>query len=1094
MSVRCIIRKASIGIFFLFLAGITSCGGGGSDNSINIDKGVFGPNVWGTPDTFRGSGIINDEHFVFGGPLSQGQKGDILFQNDKIRVIIQKPTRNTGVGMFGGNIIDADRFRPSSEGGNDQFGTMFPLINLSWTSNYQRLEIINADFANGPVVVRATGILDVYDYIQTNIIVPFAKIFAGANLNFIGQFDDVFNPFKNVPELRSFNPIIVTDYTLKSDASYIILETRLQNDGDKPIKMVVGDWINGSGTLELFVPKLGFVRKAQVDNSTALIYEGLQDDVNVSYGYFYNPIQFVKEDGTLPASASLSVSGVTPMVLGEESLLNIIPLEGSDPKINFTLEPGSRTITRYFVVGTGDVASVMDEGYKAVGISKIRLSGQVMDSSNQPVKNARVVAFDASDPDPANQAPVTVAMSDGEGNFSMNLSSGRDIKDQIFGSGTYAIRVYKEGYVFAGGPYAGKCTGGSIDTAAQTVTGVKCGLGSSGTVSMTASENGHPIPARVTVVGFEPSPIHPDGIPGNFGKWGDVNLEERPYGIVDLLYLDPSGSLAPTGHHRVIGTNQFRLEPGEYEVYVTHGPEYSVFKKRFTVPPGGTVSVDATLQKVVDTSGYVCADFHLHSIKSADSVWGLDSRVRAALAEGMDIIVSSDHDFVTDYQPVIDRLGFGDRMASMSGDEITPLAFGHLGVYPILADPASTTGGAYDYTYVPSDDIIDPSHDQVQTLDQILKGVDESYSGTQVLQMNHIMDKATGNFAISGLVTSTAFGVEALSTYADPVNFRMPANTNQAGGFQAPFPMGTSGMFSPNFTALELTIGAYPDTLDHLMQTGLPTYFNLLNLGLLKTATTDSDSHTQVREPLGTPRNYVMSSVDPRDGIGTAYQSINKEEIAVNVNAHRSIASNGIFLTAALKKTSGPGEVTLGGTLQGTGDVTLNLEISSNEYFDWDKVEVYANTEPIPAKDDFSGPSDLMAPEFHKISAGHTLKYIMSPIFQFTRGGSGDEALNQTVSGGSRKSTLTHDFHFSEDTWVVVVVRGTNGVRSLFPYVTKGADSKVPPASFLDKLDSDPAAIGGIRPFAFTNPMFVDVDSNGFEARYIRDGSSPLAK
>ncbi|HCU25761.1 MAG TPA: hypothetical protein DF383_12155 [Deltaproteobacteria bacterium] len=1073
------------------MAGLVSCGGG--SGGLNIESGVFGPNVSGTPDSFRGAGIVNDEHFLFGGPLAQGRRGDILLQNDKVRVILQKPTRNSGVGLFGGNILDADLFRPSSEPGQDQWGTIFPLVNLSWTVNYQRLEIVNADFGAGPVVVRATGILDVYDYIQTGIIVPFAKIFTGVDLFFSPRFDDTLNPFKNVPDLRGLNPIIVTEYTLKPDANYVIMETRFQNDGETPVKMPVGDWVNGSGTLEPFVPKQGFVKAARVEPIAALIYEGIEEQVGVSYGYFYNPVQFIKEDGSLNTSTSLTVSGVTPILLGE-SLLNVLPLNSGEPQINFSIEPGTRTITRYFVVGKGDVASVMDGGFSALGVSKLRLSGKVVDSGGQAVAKARVVVFDTADPDPVNHVPVTVAMSGANGEFSADLSAGSDVKDKMFGSGTYTVQVYKEGYVFSGGPKAGKCSGGSVDTAAKTVSGVVCTLGQSGTVRVSATENGAPTPARVTIVGFEPSPTHPYGDPGNFGKFGDVNLEERPYGIVDLFYLDPRGDIAPRGHHRLVGGNEFRLEPGEYEIFVTRGPEYSVFHQRVTVAGGAAVAVNAQLQKVLDTSGYVSADFHMHGIRSADSAWGLDSRVYAGLAEGMDVLVSSDHDVVTNYAPVIEKLGVGNLMTSIMGDEITPLAFGHMGVFPIDEDPGSPTGGAYDYTYTAGDDILNPDVDRVQSISEILQGVDEQYPGEQVLQINHIMDKATGNFAIAQLVTSTAFAeAPPLSSYADPVSFRMAANSNQAGGFQAPFPLGTSGAVSTDFTSLELTIGAYPDTLDHLMQTALPVYFNLLNLGVLATATADSDSHTQVREPIGTPRNYVASSVDPRDGIGTSFQAIDREELAANVNAHRLVASNGIFLRTKLSAAGKP-DVSVGGMMVGTGNVTLEVEISSNEFFDWDRVEIYANTVPTPAKDDMSGVTDLSARDYHALRGGaDNQKYLMAPLFQFSRGATGEGALNQSVTSGVRHATVTRNFNFGEDTWIVVLVRGSNGVRSLFPYVTKGASSSVSPETFLATLENNPAKIGGVRAFAFTNPLFVDVDGDGFKAMHIRDGSSPLA-
>lgn len=1061
----------------------TSCGGG--SGGISLEKGVFGPNVHGTPDSFRGAGVINDSAFLIGGPLAQGREGDVLLQNDKIRLIIQKPTRNTGVGLYGGNLIDADRFRPSSQPGQDQFGSTFPLINLAWTSNWQRLEILNADFANGPVVLRATGILDVYDYIQTNIISPFAKTALGVDLYYADRFDDVFNPFQNVPELRGLSPIIVTDYTLKADADYLIIETRLKNEGDEPIRMPFGDWVNGSGTLEPFAPTKGFLNTALVEPTPALIYQGMEDNVGVSYGYFFNPIQLMDEDGTIPSTASLTVSGVTPVVLGEQ-FLQLIPNGAQDPVINFTVDPGVRTVTRYFAVGDGDTSSVLDAGFRALGVSKVKLSGLVQDSGGTPVGRARVVVMD-------NDNPVTSVFSEADGTFAAYISSGSDAKAQMFGSGSYKVQVYKEGYVVGSGPKAGTCSGGDFDSASNAVTGVLCTLGSSGTLSVSASEDGAPVPARVTIVGFDPSPIHDPASPENFGKFHDLTLSARPYGVVDLLYLGPNGGVYPKGNPRVMGDKQIRLEPGEYTVFITRGPEYSVYQERITMGAGGHVSVDGTLNRVLDTSGYVCADLHLHGIKSADSAWGLENRVRAAMAEGMDILVSTDHDFVTDYGPVIESLGVGGYLTSLAGDEITPLAFGHMLAFPLEPDPSSTTGGAYDYTFVPEDETPGPEADHGQNMEQIIRGVDETNPGTQVFQIAHIMDKATGMFAIAGLVSTTAFDeVEPLSTYADPVRFRMPINTNAGGGYQSPFPLGTSSMFSLDFTSMELTIGAYPETLKQLMETALPTYFNLLNLGVVRTATGSSDSHTQIREPMGVPRNYIVSSIDPKDGLGNSYQAINGEEVAVNTNHHQVVVSSGIFVRARLKSAGQPEGVTVGGTIVGEGHVTLEIEVTSNEFFDWDTVEIYANTQTTPAKDDLSGVTDLSAREFHTVSNVHVPKYLMAPLFSFHKGVGGEADLNQTVADGVRQAFLSRDFNFSEDTWVVVVVRGVNA-RSLFPYVTKGTNTDIAPEDFLDTLDNQPEQIGGAPAFAFTNPMFVDVDGNGFEPLYVREGKSPLS-
>src|SRR5262245_43805056 len=145
-----------IGLSFL----LNSCGGSGNGGGGGA-AGVFGPSVSGEPHAFRGAGVINDSKYLIGGTLAHGRVGDVLLQNDKIRVIIQKPRRNSGVALYGGNIIDADLTRGAGEPGHDTFGITMPLINVSWTPFYQKLEVMNADFTKGPVVVRASGVLNV---------------------------------------------------------------------------------------------------------------------------------------------------------------------------------------------------------------------------------------------------------------------------------------------------------------------------------------------------------------------------------------------------------------------------------------------------------------------------------------------------------------------------------------------------------------------------------------------------------------------------------------------------------------------------------------------------------------------------------------------------------------------------------------------------------------------------------------------------------------------------------------------------------------------------------------------------------------------
>lgn len=1135
-------KLAFLFLFSIPFWGVLSCGGSKSSGDADFTEGVTGPFVTGEPHLFRGAGIVGENKYLIGGNVPMGRTGDVLLQNDKIRLIIQKPRRNAGVPLYGGNIIDADVTRGAGEKGQDNFGITFPLINVSWTPFYKKLEILNADFANGPVILRATGVLDVYDYIQTSIIVPFAKVTTGNDLLFPNQYNDILNPFSSLPKLKKISTTVVTDYILKADRNYLIIQTHLFNGGAEAVPFPIGDWVNGSGTLETFVPGIGYTGQGLYDKTNnpqgmpALIYPGMETDVGVSYGYFFDPTLFTKEDSTINKTTLLTVSGVSIIPLGEALAPSGIiraRLEGtSEPVINFSLPPGETTYVRYFAVGNGDVASVMDGGLQALGVPAYKVAGRVLDASNSPVAKARITILDEQ-----TRQPVSVAHTQSDGTFSANLSTGVDNKAKLFGSGRYAVEVYKEGYLASatwpddakykslrGLKKAGSCnvSGG--------LSNIQCTLGESGLVQVTArDESGNNIPARVAILGFDPSPYQ-GGLPhadqldtgDKVSILSDIEFQAQQYAYMDAFFLNPDGNLSNVGHARYAGGNSLRLEPGSYGIAVMRGPEYSMHYQRITVTSGGRVAVNASLRKVVDTSGYISGDFHIHGINSPDSPFGQKARVSFAMAEGLDLMVASDHDAVTDYGIAINEMGVQSYLSSIPGIEVTPMAFGHFNVFPVLFNPEDPTGGAFDYTkksgYVPG-----PEHHELLSPGEFLTMIDEQSPGEQVLQVNHIMDNTLGNFALSRLITTTKFaGVPPLSTFSDPVEFRLSPNTNSGGNNQAPFPYGTNKLFSDKFTAMEICIGESPMVpFPHVRDTSLPTWFNLINLGKRVTATCSSDTHRQIREPVGILRNFIVSATDPRDGQGQ-FTQLNPQEVARNVNAGKVIVSAGPFVTASLSaegRNAGLGDTL---SFSGGGEKTVNLQINvqSPDWMDWDTVEVYVNTDPTPAKDDLSGAWEGTAEEFASIiirevpgsnlanDRVHHLdpKYIYSPNFTFKRGGGGGaQILTQNVAGGARTVTINQSIVLNEDSWIVVLVKGSDGAHTIFPYAPKAVNTQgdnLTPVNFLNTLEAQrtttanlnpaPDVIGGSKAFAFTNPIYVDIDGNGWQAKYVRNGVSPL--
>src|SRR5262249_32796898 len=134
------------------------------------------------------------------------------------------------------------------------------------------------------------------------------------------------------------------------------------------------------------------------------------------------------------------------------------------------------------------------------------------------------------------------------------------------------------------------------------------------------------------------------------------------------------------------GDADIRVPVGTYDVWVSHGPEWDFARERVTIRAGAETEARVKLHDVVETPGWISADLHVHSAASLDSRVPMRDRVFQFVADGVDLIVSTDHNIVADYAPVIAELGVGDLLASTPGDEITTRQWGHFGAFPLPPD------------------------------------------------------------------------------------------------------------------------------------------------------------------------------------------------------------------------------------------------------------------------------------------------------------------------------------------------------------------------------------------------------------------------
>ncbi|MBX3128080.1 MAG: CehA/McbA family metallohydrolase [Polyangiaceae bacterium] len=130
------------------------------------------------------------------------------------------------------------------------------------------------------------------------------------------------------------------------------------------------------------------------------------------------------------------------------------------------------------------------------------------------------------------------------------------------------------------------------------------------------------------------------------------------------------------------GAGRVSLPPGRYRVLATHGPEYTIVEQEVSVSARDGVVMRGALTRVVDTTGWVACDFHLHAEPSGDSNVPLRDRLVALLAEDVRFAVATDHNHITDYGPTLRTLETAALVTAV-GVELTTRDFGHFNAFPL---------------------------------------------------------------------------------------------------------------------------------------------------------------------------------------------------------------------------------------------------------------------------------------------------------------------------------------------------------------------------------------------------------------------------
>ena len=510
----------------------------------------------------------------------------------------------------------------------------------------------------------------------------------------------------------------------------------------------------------------------------------------IAYGVHLLSGRLEKPDGTREPLPQLSINGESftmqavftrPLYFGGEAGIGWIELGQT---LLMDLDPGETLVlTREILVGErSDVASVTDQLWPEAPLLR---------GHTEPDARVHVAT--------AEGAAVSEVRPDASGSFSLHVPPGR-----------YRLTVR--------GPL-GRVQERDVEVAAGGFDAGPVPLSPLGRVLLPRGR-----PMRLVFVpesGGGPVVFDDDGLDFRVGDRRFPGSEEGP--DVALGGIDPDPETVS-------------LQPGRYRVLATRGPEFDLSEARLQVVRGETVPLQIDSPKrVLARPGWVSADLHVHSEWSDDSTFSTDRRIAAFVAEGADLIVSTEHDRVTDYAPELARLGLTGRIASMVGVEVTssahspaaPFTAGHANVYPLPYDPLRFRGGA-------------PRGEgrRLRGMMQDVRGL----PGTRIVQLNHprSTDGKIGDlnlFTHLSVVGEPFQPAQPLSAWPNRVLLERDSD---------------DGLRDLDFDVLEVWNG---DSMRQFRATRADWY-SLLLQGEIRTAVANSDSHVR-RELVAHPRTYV---------------------------------------------------------------------------------------------------------------------------------------------------------------------------------------------------------------------------------------------
>lgn len=347
------------------------------------------------------------------------------------------------------------------------------------------------------------------------------------------------------------------------------------------------------------------------------------------------------------------------------------------------------------------------------------------------------------------------------------------------------------------------------------------------TVEVRDRATGRPLPARIAIADADGNPA-------------SIHYAERPLSAVrtGIAYVADGAAL-------------LEIPTGRWKVWATRGMEWSLDAAEVDVSFGGDAAVELELAREVDTSGWIAADTHIHTLThSGHGDASVEERLVTLAGEGVELAIATDHNHNTDYRPLQRALRLTPWFTPVVGNEVTS-DVGHMNAFPL--DPAGPV----------------PMYEEPDW-SKLVANI--RARGAQVVILNHPRWPEGGEDPL------TRFG------------FDESTGLNAAGQrFE--------------FDAIEIVNSDCPVSPPRSV---LPAWFALLERGLRFTAVGSSDSH-EVGVIVGQGRTYVPGAdADPaRLDVAAACRAFREGRVSVSLGMFATIEIGGAGMGDTVRAPEG---------------------------------------------------------------------------------------------------------------------------------------------------------------------------------------------